>query len=104
MHVLFTGEVLTFGRCAYDLDFLISQQPRSIVNPTPARTPGPNELEYLDVFDFFNYPRLPIAQENLINGDSLADPGLLPSINNEFSGVNFVMPNPETDWLFESAS
>lgn len=26
---------------------------------TPARTPQPNELEYLDVFDFFNYPRLP---------------------------------------------
>ncbi|KAL8293943.1 hypothetical protein RB598_005354 [Gaeumannomyces tritici] len=25
---------------------------------TPARTPQPNELEYLDVFDFFNYPRL----------------------------------------------
>ncbi|KAI0473036.1 fungal-specific transcription factor domain-containing protein [Xylariaceae sp. FL0804] len=30
---------------------------------TPAsRTPAPNELEYLDVFDFFNVPRLPFAQ------------------------------------------
>jgi hypothetical protein len=82
---------------------LISQQPRSTINPTPARTPAPNELEYLDVFDFFNYPRLPIAQESLINGDSLADPNLLPSINNELSGANFVMPTPETDWLFEAA-
>jgi hypothetical protein len=56
------------------------------------------------VFDFFNYPRLPIAQETLLNGDSLADPNLLPSINNEFSGANFMMPNPETDWLFEQAT
>lgn len=85
-------------RTAFDLDFLISRQPRH-VNPgvpgamangmtgatpgpssgpmamggggggfpgrssrypsvTPARTPQPNELEYLDVFDFFNVPRL----------------------------------------------
>lgn len=54
-------------RCAYDLDFLICKQPRlqmatGVVSsgPTPSRTPAPNELEYLDVFDFFNMPRLPI--------------------------------------------
>jgi hypothetical protein len=95
---------LSIDRCAYDLDFLISQQPRSIVNPTPARTPAPNELEYLDVFDFFNYPRVPIMHESLINGDSLADPNLLSAMNSEFSGANFTVPNPETDWLFESAT
>ena len=39
-----------------------------------------------------------------MNGDALADPILLPSINNEFPNANFVMPNPETDWLFESAT
>jgi len=80
------------------------QQLQSTANPTPARTPAPNELEYLDVFDFFNYPRLSIAQENLTNGDSLADPSLLLSINNELPGANFLMPNPETDWLFEAAA
>ena len=54
-------------RCAYDLDFLISRQPRQyfgsrqVSSVTPARTPGPTELEYLDVFDFFNMPRLPFA-------------------------------------------
>lgn len=82
-------------RTAFDLDFLISGQPRH-VNPTisglggnsggtpgpsaalsvagygggrssrypsatPAKTPQPNELEYLDVFDFFNVPRLPLG-------------------------------------------
>lgn len=54
-------------RCAYDLDFLISRQPRQffgskqVSSVTPARTPAPNELEYLDVFDFFNMPRLPFG-------------------------------------------
>ncbi|KAK8187587.1 fungal-specific transcription factor domain-containing protein [Phyllosticta capitalensis] len=102
-------------RCAFDLDFLISRQPRlqqhappsqsplsggpngasphgsnhltahsthahnpnhhhaqtsarfpAAMTPHPAaaaaaaRTPAPNELEYLDVFDFFNMPRLPV--------------------------------------------
>ena len=78
-------------RTAYDLDFLISRQPRhgnagvpadgvhapgivsngfaarsgggsgGGITPAIARTPAPNELEYLDVFDFFNMPRLPAA-------------------------------------------
>ncbi|KAH7065606.1 C6 transcription factor-like protein [Macrophomina phaseolina] len=74
-------------RCAFDLDFLISRQPKLVgtgngtqqqggvqaqqgggpqsgrfsVSATPARTPAPNELEYLDVFDFFNMPRLPVT-------------------------------------------
>ena len=85
-------------RTAFDLDLLISRQPRippssggaldggssaatnhttanaaaaaglvgsglqsRLPSVTPARTPAPNELEYLDVFDFFNVPRLPFA-------------------------------------------
>lgn len=58
-------------RCAYDLDFLISHQPRhvgmglgrmaSAAAATPLKPPAPNELEYLDVFDFFNLPRLSVA-------------------------------------------
>lgn len=96
-------------RTAFDLDFLISRQPRH-VNPgggpgavingmtgatpgpsgsmanlanggfqgrssrypsvTPARTPQPNELEYLDVFDFFNVPRLPFSAPAEVGGMS----------------------------------
>lgn len=57
-------------RCAYDLDFLISRQPKQTSNTgrrsvTPARTPGPNELEYLDVFDWFNVPRLPVPDASM---------------------------------------
>lgn len=67
-------------RTAFDLDFLISRQPRHnysnalggggggnngsrLPSVTPARTPAPNELEYLDVFDFFNVPRLPFGND-----------------------------------------
>ncbi|KAI1079812.1 putative C6 transcription factor [Whalleya microplaca] len=57
-------------RTAFDLDFLISRQPRHLAGApsrvpsvTPARTPAANELEYLDVFDFFNVPRLPFGHE-----------------------------------------
>ncbi|EMR65207.1 putative c6 transcription factor protein [Eutypa lata UCREL1] len=57
-------------RTAFDLDFLISRQPRHLAGApsrvpsvTPARTPAPNELEYLDVFDFFNVPRLPFSND-----------------------------------------
>lgn len=49
-------------RNAHDLDVLISRQPRqqSIAQPVqpPVKTPAPNELDYLDVFDFFNMPRM----------------------------------------------
>ncbi|KAJ5092080.1 hypothetical protein NUU61_006950 [Penicillium alfredii] len=63
-------------RCAFDLDFLISRQPREspVSNGNtneghqpgpapilPARNLVPNELEYLDVFGFFNVPRVPPA-------------------------------------------
>ncbi|KAK7747610.1 hypothetical protein SLS62_009021 [Diatrype stigma] len=63
-------------RTAFDLDFLISRQPRHLAggpsrvpSVTPARTPAPNELEYLDVFDFFNVPRLPFSNANTNNND-----------------------------------
>jgi hypothetical protein len=55
------------------------------------------------VFDFFNYPRLAIGQETLIKDGTLAD-SLPPSTNNKYPGANFVMPDPETDWLFEATS
>lgn len=78
-------------RTAFDLDWLISHQPRHVASGpnglarepavpqgpgagaghgagggvTPARTPAPNELEYFDVFNFFNYPRLALGPESV---------------------------------------
>lgn len=102
-------------RCAYDLDFLISRQPKHVglsrmPSITPARTPAPNELEYLDVFDFFNVPRLPVAPgENQGNGNGNGNGGngngvgdmQMPEMGNganEFNITNF-MVDQNSDWF-----
>jgi hypothetical protein len=101
-------------RCAYDLDFLISRQPKHVgivsrmPSVTPARTPAPNELEYLDVFDFFNVPRLPVApgaDMGQISGNGVGEMHL-PEISNgsnEFNITNF-MVDANSDWLFKNQS
>jgi hypothetical protein len=124
-------------RCAFDLDFLISRQPRESPstaslsgNDPRASTSGlaprnlaPNELEYLDVFGFFNVPRVPptrapdpstAAVQQLDMDSAIQNPmsihGLTsttpvvdghPPVNtNEFNITNYLIPTPETDWLF----
>ncbi|OAA35062.1 Transcription factor [Metarhizium rileyi] len=101
-------------RTAFDLDFLISRQPKHAAvtmarapSNTPVRTPAPNELEYLDVFDFFNVPRLPSGGENFAGSQTL---GPDPAMNvqnsqaqiaaNEFNITNFMM-DASSDWLFK---
>ena len=99
-------------RCAFDLDFLISRQPKPhhlLTRPssvTPARTPGPNELEYLDVFDFFNMPRLPVTLDSATsyaaNGNddgTLQLPDGAPS--NEFNITNY-MVDASSDWFMKT--
>ncbi|KAK4555847.1 hypothetical protein LTR86_007067 [Recurvomyces mirabilis] len=103
-------------RTAFDLDFLISRQPRQYFGGktntvTPARTPAPNELEYLDVFDFFNMPRLPysaggdanLATQN-ISGDVAPGMGMMDlGTSNEFNIQNFVF-DANSDWFMKNAS
>ncbi|KAK7746268.1 hypothetical protein SLS53_002227 [Cytospora paraplurivora] len=97
---------------------------------TPAKTPQPNELEYLDVFDFFNVPRLPFgnpsAEVGVENGNGanreggqpeMAGDGTNGSVNgngdgngngnengngnaNEFNITDF-MVDANRDWLFK---
>lgn len=124
-------------RCAFDLDFLISRQPRespsTVSNggkdpsrPSASAVPrnlAPNELEYLDVFGFFNVPRVPQARApdpeaaHLDMSESVANPmsihgltgtgpvvdGHTSSNANEFNITNYLIPTPETDWLFRPA-
>lgn len=122
-------------RTAFDLDFLISRQPRHVPPPfgaggngngdggngvgwqsrfasvTPAsRTPAPNELEYLDVFDFFNVPRLPVgpglgAHQQGGGADAGGNGGEVGGGNNgglpgEFNITDF-MVDANRDWLFQ---
>ncbi|KAI1734145.1 fungal-specific transcription factor domain-containing protein [Xylaria scruposa] len=111
-------------RTAFDLDFLISRQPRHLsgvpsrlASVTPARTPAPNELEYLDVFDFFNVPRLPMSHEasagpngsdhmsvdapNANVGGAENGNGNSGVVPNEFNITNFMM-DANSDWLFKA--
>ncbi|KZF24291.1 hypothetical protein L228DRAFT_93698 [Xylona heveae TC161] len=101
-------------RCAYDLDVLISRQPRQPVSQAvPAafpRAPEPNELEYLDVFNFFNLPRLPVtaAADGMMPvpaGDGIK-PGMpAPQMQtgNEFNITNFAA-DVHADWLFKQGA
>ena len=89
-------------RCAYDLDVLISNQPRSNQSQTAsaqmARNNGPSELEYqyLEAFDFFNYPRLPAPLGSSANG--LIDPTLQRFDTHQFNINNFSV-DVNSDWL-----
>lgn len=107
-------------RTAFDLDFLISHQPRHgggggaagagsvmsrLPSVTPARTPAANDLEYLDVFDFFNVPRLPFAGEGLGISGEAASQEMQPSnpmnqggIPTDFNITNFMM-DANSDWF-----
>jgi hypothetical protein len=75
---------------------------------TPARTPAPNELEYLDVFDFFNVPRLSVAPGSDMGqatGNGNGDMHMAEIVNgsNEFNITNF-MVDANSDWLFKNQS
>lgn len=168
-------------RCAFDLDFLITRQPRATAGadttcagvrqtadaPLGPRVGGLQDAEYLDLFGFFNYPRLPqytdsltqqavggqpVMTNNLASTQAQAEP--VSSVTNgnisanangngngngngqtmdynkynsvnapstvgnvsgnngfalnnifpgqEFNITNYLVPTPETDWLFSN--
>ena len=80
---------------AYDLDTLINHQSRqqtSSAVPQLQRNPAGNKLEYLETFDFFNYPRLAAS------GNGIMDPGLQRIDANQFNISNFAA-DANSDWL-----
>jgi hypothetical protein len=97
-------------RCAFDLDFLISRQPKlssttKLSSLTPARTPAPNELEYLDVFDFFNMPRLPVSSDNMPSYPTTDGNMQLPEsgYGNESNITNY-MVDASSDWFIKGSA
>jgi hypothetical protein len=94
-------------RCAYDLDLLISRQPRrnqtqvsESTNDLVHQTPPVNEMEYLDVFDFFNLPKFSPPSDRALNGEGQAAGPVVPMMDiiNEFNITNFTV-NADCDWL-----
>jgi hypothetical protein len=79
---------------------LRSQQNSSVASLDSVATPAPNELEYLDVFELFNYPRLPAKiYESLHILDSTADSANLEEPMDGLVMASFASPTPEWDWL-----
>ena len=56
-------------------------------------------MESLDVFEFFNYPRLPFAVRDGLNTPDPNGTGQNQGHVNDFRVANFPTPNPEFDWL-----
>lgn len=72
---------------------------------TPARTPAPNELEYLDVFDFFNMPRLPVSMDGPISYTAPDGNMQMPEggFGNESNITNY-MVDASSDWFMKQSS
>jgi len=62
----------------------------------------------LDVFDLFNFPRLPNVADPVDNGNTQGlgqSPATdLSAVNAAMSMPNFAVPNPDTDWLFRHST
>lgn len=106
----------TMRRSAFDLNQLASKRPRSVLSPTSTRLTRTNELEYLDIFDFFNYPKTPPPSSTSLllsssidfETDSAADTNLGAHVrlaNGVFRfdevdhGLEFELGTERRDWL-----
>ncbi|GJC83557.1 hypothetical protein ColTof4_08977 [Colletotrichum tofieldiae] len=97
-HMLSVPANSASSRSAHDLVTLTSSTRRSGLEPTSTQVTSLSELDNIDVFDFFNYPKMleptraASGQTNLLQsqamsglgGDSMRSTGL---------------PDPESDWL-----
>lgn len=101
-------------RSAYELNLLTTQRPRTTLEAITTHPSSQRELEYLEIFDFFNYPRLNAISSNGLDpapssgaitvaslGDQTPTQGGGQQTPHSLRGAApaFVIPNPESDWL-----
>lgn len=111
-----TVRILTdMRRTAFDLDVLISRQPRlasqQTINSqsnTPVPVPGQDQFMALNMFGFFNVPRLPAGVDNLavaqgdINMDAMGGfVGDSYGSDNDMNNISNFMMDANSDWLFK---
>lgn len=72
------------------------QQRRSVLEPISIITLAPNEIEYLDVFDFFNYPRLNLGNSRNLQEPMVIGENIQPINRSLFT--HYAIPDPENDW------
>lgn len=74
-----------------------------MLDPTTVKTPGLNELECLDVFEFFNYPRVPPTSMgdglNLTDLTGNTTPNLAQDMDGMREPVSLSMSNPGIEGL-----
>ncbi|KAL5093433.1 fungal-specific transcription factor domain-containing protein [Trichoderma afarasin] len=79
-------------RSAHDLATLTSSSRLSGSEPTSTQVTSLSELDNIDIFDFFNYPKL--LEPRSTNGQAWQTQGV-----NGLTGESMRMPDPESDWL-----
>ena len=88
-------------KSAYETSQLLSQYSINVSEPTIVKTPASNELEYLEVFDFFNYPLVVATPNSTIDtsaGEAVSTHGAMHP-GSALQSPNFTMPTRESDWL-----
>ncbi|KAH8695484.1 fungal-specific transcription factor domain-containing protein [Talaromyces proteolyticus] len=71
-------------RRAYELHISAVQRPSTTIKPLPTKSVTAEDLDYLEVFDFFNYPRLPTG---IVSSPSLH--GSLLNLDGVASGKDY---------------
>ena len=109
-----TVRILTdMRRTAFDLDVLISRQPRlssqqviPLQTDTPVRTPGQDQFMALNMFAFFNVPRLPVGADNNAMGQPDMDMQATANFvanpygpDHEMNNISNFMMDANSDWL-----
>ncbi|EHK44929.1 hypothetical protein TRIATDRAFT_151908 [Trichoderma atroviride IMI 206040] len=79
-------------RSAHDLATLTSSTRQSGAEPTSTQVTSLSELDNIDIFDFFNYPKL--LEPRTGNSQAWQTQGV-----NGLTGESMRMPDPESDWL-----
>ncbi|KAL7802940.1 fungal-specific transcription factor domain-containing protein [Trichoderma afarasin] len=82
---------------AHELSMLSSSTRLSALEPTSTRISSANELDYLEIFDFFNYPR---SADHGSTAPYEIEQHLLDYESGSASlGIGVEMPSVESDWL-----
>ncbi|KAF5008989.1 hypothetical protein FDECE_4763 [Fusarium decemcellulare] len=86
-------------RSAYDLVTLTSTARHSSLEPTSTQVTSLSELDNIDVFDFFNYPR--VSDRSTANPGGQAHLVIRPQTMSDAraDSARTGIPDPEADWL-----
>ncbi|KAK2060818.1 hypothetical protein LY76DRAFT_614785 [Colletotrichum caudatum] len=85
-------------KSAHDLVTLTSATRRSALEPTSTQATSLSELDNIDVFDFFNYPKMTEPTRAANGHTNLLQPHAMSGLGGD-SMRTTGLPDPESDWL-----